>query len=158
VSFAQATIRDRRLDRRIQLQQSQRVGDRRPGAPHAGRDSVLGKPEVIDQLAVGIRFLDRSEVGPLHVLDQRELELLPIHKLANHGRDAVEPGELRGAEAALTRDQLVAVERFRDQDGLDDAVLGDACGEPGQRLLIHGPSRLPGVRPDPADRDLHLTS
>ena len=112
-----------------ELEQAQRVGDGRAGAPDAGRDVVLAEPELVDQLAVGVGRLDRVEVLALQVLDERELELVAIDELADDGRDAIEAGRLGRPEAALAGDELVAVDRLGDEDRLEDAVLGDARAE-----------------------------
>ena len=85
--------------------------------------------ELVDQLAVGVRLLDRVEVRALEVLDERQLELLAIGELADDRRDALQAGQPRGADAALAGDELVAVEGLGDEDRLDDAVLADARGE-----------------------------
>ena len=79
--------------------------------------------ELVDELAVGARRLDRVEVLALEVLDERELELLAIGELADDRRDALQAGEPRGADAALAGDELVAVDRLGDEDRLDHAVL-----------------------------------
>ena len=58
-------------------------------------------------------LLDRVEVGALEVLDERELELVPVGELADDGRDPLQPGHLRGAHASLAGDELVALEGLR---------------------------------------------
>ena len=95
----------------------------------AGRDLVLAEPELLDELAIGVRRLERIEVFALEVLDEREFELLAIGELADDGRDPVEAGGLGRAQPALTGDELVAVDRLGDQDRLEDAVLDDARGQ-----------------------------
>ena len=86
-------------------------------------DVVLGEPELVDQLAVGVGRLDRVEVRALEVLDERELELVAIGELADDGRDALEAGGLGGAQPALAGDELVAVDGLGDEDRLEHAVL-----------------------------------
>ena len=55
---------------------------------------LLGEPELVDQLAVGVRRLDRIEVLALEVLDERELELLAVRQLADDRRDPLQPGRI----------------------------------------------------------------
>ena len=74
-------------------------------------------------------FLHRAEVRPLEVLHESQLELVTIGELADHRRDALEAGQLACPEAALTGDELVAVEGLGHEDRLQDAVLADARGE-----------------------------
>ncbi len=40
-----------------------------------------------------MRLVDRIEIGALDVLDQRDLELVSIGKLAHERRDALQAGE-----------------------------------------------------------------
>ena len=70
-------------------------------------------------------------------------------------RHPVEPGQLRGAPAALAGDQLVRAAGDRaQQDGLEHAALAQRAGERDQRRLVEAPARLPRVRPDQVDRHL----
>ena len=129
VALGQPAVGDRGLDAGREVEQPQRVGDRRAGAPDARRDLVLAEPELLDELAVGVGRLERVEVLALEVLDERELELLAVGELADDGRDALEAGGLGGAEAPLAGDELVAVDRLGDEDRLEDAVLA-RCSRP----------------------------
>ena len=81
--------------------------------PTRSATSLLGQPELLDQLAVGVRLVDRVEVGALHVLDERELELLAIRELADERRDPLEADDPRRADAPLAGDELVAVDASR---------------------------------------------
>ena len=62
-------------------------------------ERLLRQPEVIDELPIRVGLLERTEVRPLEVLDERELELMLIGELAHDRRDALETGEA----AARTR-------------------------------------------------------
>ena len=97
--------------------------------PTRSATSLLGQPELVDQLAIGERLVDRVEVGALHVLDERDLELRAIGELANERGDPFEADEPGRAHAPLAGDELVAVERLGDEHGLEHAVLPDARGE-----------------------------
>ena len=149
VALGQPAVRDRGLDARGEVEQAQRVRDRRSGAADAGRDVLLAEPELLDELAVGVGRLERVEVLALEVLDEREFELLAIGELAHDRRDAVETGGLRGPQPALAGDELVAVERLGDEDRLEDAVLGDARRERRESFGVEPLARLVRVRADP---------
>ena len=123
VALGQSPVGDRGLDARCEVEQAECVRDRRAGTPDTGREAILGEPEFVDELAIGIGGLDRVEILSLEVLDQGELELIAIGELANESRDAVETGRLGRPEAPLTGDELVAVDRLRHEDRLKDAVL-----------------------------------
>ncbi len=129
VTFGDPAVDDGLLDTGVHLQQAKAVRDGRPRTTDQIRELSLCETELVQELAVGRRRLDRIEIGALEVLDESELELRAIGQLSDHGRDPLEPGELRGAKAALSSDQLVAVERLGHEDGLDDPVLADAAGE-----------------------------
>ena len=99
-------------------------------------------------------LLDRAEIRALEVLDEGDLELVAIGELADHRGNALEPGQLAGPEAPLTGDELVAVERLGDEDGLEHAVLADARCERLELVRVEPLARLAGIRLDPRDRDL----
>ena len=110
--------------------------------------------EVIDQLPVGVGLLERTQVRPLEVLHERQLELMLVGELANDRRDAHEPGQARGADATLARDELVALEGLGHEDGLEDTVRGDAGREGLQLGPVDRAAGLVGVGNDPVERDL----
>ena len=154
VALGQSPVGDRGLDARSEVEQAECVRDRRAGTPDAGREAVLGEPEFVDELAIGIGRLDRVEVFALEVLDQGELELIAIGELAHESRDAVEPGGLGRPKPPLTGDELVAVDRLGHEDRLEDAVLGDARRERRETVRIEPLARLMRVGLDPRGRDL----
>jgi hypothetical protein len=98
--------------------------------------------------------LDRVEILALHVLDERELELVAGGQLPDHRRHAFEPGQLGGTDAPLAGDELVAVQRLRHEDRLDDTVVADACREAVELGRVEALPRLVRVAPDPGDRYL----
>ena len=118
------------------------------------RDALLGEPELVDQLAVGERLVDRVEVRALDVLDERDLELVAVRELADERGDALEAREAGGAHAALAGDELVAVEGLGDEDRLEHAVLADARRELLERRVVDAAARLVRVRRDARERDL----
>ena len=110
----------------IELEQAERVRDRRPGAPDLPGDLVLGQAELLVELPEGVGLLDRVEVFALDVLDERQLELLAIGELADDGRDPLETGQPGRLDTTLAGHDPIAVERLRDEDRLENAVIGDA--------------------------------
>ena len=154
MALAEPTVGDRGLDPGRQLEQSEGVGHGRAGSTDPRRDLVLAQPEVVDQLAIGVGGLERIEILALEVLDEGELELIAIGELPHDGRDPLETGRLGGAKAALAGDELVAIDRFGDEDRLEDAVLRDARGQRRQSLGIEALPGLMRVGLDPRGRDL----
>ena len=129
MALGEVTICNRGLNAGSEIEEPQGVGYRRAGPTDPGRDVLVAEPELIDELAIRIGRLERIQVFALEVLDERQFELLSIGELADDGRDPVEPGGLGRAQPALTGDELVAVDRFSDKDGLEDAVLLDTRGQ-----------------------------
>ena len=74
VAGGQLAVGDQPLDRRGQLEQAQGVGDRRPALADPAGHLVVGEAEVLDELLVGRRLLERVEVVAVEVLDQGLLE------------------------------------------------------------------------------------
>ena len=155
VALGQPAVRDRGLDVGVEIEEAEGVRDRRPRLADALRDVLLGEPELLDELAVGQRLVDRVEVGALHVLDEGDLELRPVGELANEGRDALQADQARGPHAALAGDELVAVEGLGDEHRLEHAVLADACRELLEHRVVDPVARLVRVRGDARERHLH---
>jgi hypothetical protein len=158
VALGQSTIGDGRLDARSQVEESKRVGHGRASTADPIGDIVLAEAELVDQLPVCLGRLEGIEIFALQVLDKGELELVAVGELPDDGRDAFEAGRMGGPEPALAGDELVAVNGFRDQDRLQDTVLGDARRERGQTVLIEAFAGLMRVRADARDRDLDGTA
>ena len=60
------------------MQQPQRVGDMRAALADDLREIALGIAEILDEPLIAARFLDRVEIGALHVLDDRQLQSLAV--------------------------------------------------------------------------------
>src|SRR6478752_9465975 len=147
--------RDATLDGRGQLQQPQRVGDLRPRAADALGELLVRAAEVLEQLAVGGRLLERVELRAVKVLQQRVAEHVVVVGLAHDRGDRVATGLLGGAPATLAHDQLVRVlARAAYDDGLQEADLLDRVHQLGERLLLEDLTRLAGVRTDLRDGQL----
>ena len=142
------------LDRRWELEQPERVGDRRAALADLRGDRLVGKPEVLDQLLVRRRLLERVEVVAVKVFDQRVLERGGVVGLAHQRRDPVEPHAPGGTPPSLARDQLVAVLDRPDEHRLEHADLTDRVGQGAEGLLVEVAARLETVRPDRLDGQL----
>jgi hypothetical protein len=83
------------------------------------------------------RFLDRIEVCPLDVLDQRELELLLRCGFFDDHWNRCQPGTAHGTPATLACDQLViAAHQLSYNQGLEQSVLANGCYELFERMLV----------------------
>ena len=85
---------DQLLDRRRELEEPERVGDRRRGSCRPGGRPLVGEPEVLDQLLVRRRLLERVEVLAMEVLDQRLLERRSVSSTSGRWRASRQPGPL----------------------------------------------------------------
>ena len=77
-----------------------------------------------------------------------------IGELADERGDPFEAGEAGRAHASLAGDELVAVERLRDEDGLEHAVLPDARRELLEHGVVDAVAGLVRVGRDPRQRHL----
>ncbi len=96
-----------------QLEQAQGVRDRGPALADPGGHLLVGELELLDELLVGRRLLERVEVGAVEVLDHRLLERRGVVEHSDERRDCGEAGPAGGPPPALAGDELVpvAVER-----------------------------------------------
>ena len=58
VSLADPAVGQRRLDGRVEVEQAERVGDRGPGTADLPGDGLLGEPELVDELSIGLGLLE----------------------------------------------------------------------------------------------------
>ena len=123
-------VLQRALDRRRQLQQPQRVGDRGPALADPGRDLVVGEREVLDELLVGGGLLERVELLAVDVLDERLLERGGVvgRRGRAPGSSGARPGGPR-ASAARRRSARSRRRRRAHEDRLEHADLADRLGE-----------------------------
>ena len=110
--------------------------------------SLVRHAELVDETLQALRLFQWIQVLALDVLDQRHRRGGFVRHVAHQHRHAVQPGQARGAEAALAGDDLVAL-RLRagarerpHEDRLHDALAADAFRQLVQRALVHAGARL----------------
>ena len=127
---------------------------RRVGQPQAVLEVALVLAELVGKLADAVavvpdhpvvhrRLVERRDVLPLEVLDDRDLHRGLVVDVLDQCRDGHVARELRCPPAALARDQLEAVlANGSDEDRLEDAVLADAGRQLLERRLVEGEAWL----------------
>ena len=122
-------------------------------ADHLG-ELVLRIAEPLHQLAITARFLDRVEVRPLHVLDNRDLERVLVGKIPDDRRQLVQLSQLRSPPTPLAGDDLItpACRIGPHHDRLHHALLPDGLGKLGQILLAEILARVEPPRAHQVDR------
>ena len=120
----------------------------------------MGALEVLQQLLIGRSLFKRIELNAVQILQQCVPQHIDVVGIPDHRRDLFQAGFLRGAQATLTHDELVArilslsgVD-FPHHDRLEKPHFRDGGGKFGDVLLIEYLSRLARVRMDQADRNL----
>src|ERR1043166_6317491 len=111
---------DKRLDLRWQLKNSQVISNKSSVAPNPLGNLFLGQVQRVDQLFVGISFLDRIEFLTLDVFDQSELKDSVVGDFPDDCRNAGEPGQLSRAPASFARNQLEQATKSTDEKRLND--------------------------------------
>jgi hypothetical protein len=115
----------------------------------------VGELEVLDQLLIRRRLLERGEILAVEVLDQRLFDRCQIVGGPHHRRDRREAGAAGRPPPPLAGDQLEAgPSTTADQDRLQHTDLLDRRGQLGERLLVEVHAGLVGIRGDVGDRDL----
>src|SRR5689334_9654093 len=99
------------------------------------------------------RFVDRIQVLPLDVLDERDQERFAIGQRADDRGDRLEASLAGRQIAALTGDQLEAVRRRAEKDGLEHTSLADRVRELLDGRWIELGPWLRGVARDLRERD-----
>lgn len=155
VTGGQHPGRDPPLDRRSQLQQTQRVGHLGPRAADPVGQLVVGAVEVLEQLVVGGGLLQRVELGAVEVLQQRVEEKLFVLGGPHDGGDGLQARLAAGAPPALAHDQLVtAGAQLADHDRLEEADLLDGGDQFGEGVLVEDLPGLARVGGDGVERQL----
>ena len=93
----QLAVGEQVLDAGRQAEQAQGVGHRRTALADALGHLVVGQPEVLDELGERGGLLERREVRPVEVLDERLLDGADVVGRPQHGRHRRQPGPRRAA-------------------------------------------------------------
>jgi hypothetical protein len=114
------------LNARRQLEEAEGVCDGRPAFADPAGYLVMGKTEVLDQLLIGGRFIERVQVLALQVLDERLFQAGDVLDLTDEGGDRRETGTASCSVAAFSGDDLVLAgsdlpheNRLENADDLD---------------------------------------
>ena len=89
----------------------------------------MGQLEILDELLIRGRFLDRVEVGTVEILDERVLQRRVVVGVPYERRDGLEADPAGGPPSALARDELVLVAHGTHKHRLEEADLADRLGE-----------------------------
>ena len=155
VAGRQHAGRDPSLHRDRQVQQADRVRHLRTAAPDALRQLVVRGPELLQQLLVRRGLLERVQLRPVDVLEQRVPQHGVVGGRPHDGRDGLQAGRGRGPQAAFAHDQLVPAGRIRpDNDGLQHTEFADRMRQLTQRVLVEHLAWLLGVGVDLRDGEV----
>ena len=99
-------LHDPGLDLLVEIEQAHRVRDRGAAVADLLRDVFLAHAKFVREPRVGLRFLDRVEVGALQIFDQRQLENFEVGRLPDDDRRFGQAGFLGRAPAAFAGDEL----------------------------------------------------
>ena len=106
VTDREQTLDHPSLDLRIEIEQPHGIGDCGPALPDFLGNLFLAHPEFARQPGIGLRFLDRIELGALEILDQGKFENFEIGGLPNDDRRIGQADFLGRAPAAFAGDQF----------------------------------------------------
>ena len=128
-----------------QPQQPQLVGHGGLGAAQLFRRLLLTEPVAVDEPGDGGGLLEAVQIPALEILDEGQhpgvLLVHPGHQ-TGHLPQTRDPG---GPQAALAGDQLIALLRAADGQGLQNAVGADAGGQLLQAGLVKMAAGLLGI-------------
>ena len=103
----------------------------------------MGEAKIGEQGQVALRFFHRVQVFPLEVLDESQLQDLPIVRFDDDRGDLFPARQFGGPPPPLPGDDLIVTgAQPPDREGLDHAVFLDGGGQIGQRSVIES---FPGL-------------
>ena len=109
----------------MEVQQSHCIGDGDAATANLLSDILLSQTELAGQAGITLCLLDRTEISPLQIFYERELEHIPIARDAHDHRHLSEPELLGSAPTAFARDELVPPIHCPNHQRLNDSVLPD---------------------------------
>ena len=141
-----------------QIGQSQGVRDMAPAFADDARDVAVRISIVGAELGVAGGFLERVEVGPLHIFDDGDFERFAVAGLDDDDRDLVQPCPLRRPPAAFAGDDFIErrrrAEMARTTTGWMIAALLDRSGEFIELRVVEPFSRVARIGAQELDRRL----
>ena len=117
-------------------------------------------PVFVQQPAIALGFVQRREILTLQVLDEGDLERLPVGILPDDHRQFVKLGQLRARQRrspAMISKPFGCSGSRRTRIGCRYALLGDRLAS-SQILLANLPARLKPARPQMFDRHVRAAS
>ena len=141
------------------MQKTQGVGHMAAALAQHFRQISLRIGEFAYELIEPPGFLDRVEVRTLDILDNGEFEGFLIVGFNQMDRHIVDPGPLRGAPAALPRNDLVEIGHSGNRthhDGLNETSCADGFSQFLQMIFIEMLAGIARVGPQEFDGDLAL--
>ena len=136
----------------VELQETDEVGDAGAGLAEAIGDRFLREVEVAHQRGHADGLVDRVEVGPLQVLEERQHGAGGVTGFDDAHRDELLAELLEGAQATLAGDELVATLDLTHDDGLEQPLGADGLSEFLDGGLVELFTRLVRVGDDGGDR------
>ena len=125
----------------------------RPGPAYLFGQFFVRGAEVVQQLLIGGRLLQRVELLPVQVLHQRVAEHVVVPGGPHDGRDMGQLSALRCPPAAFPHDQFVPPgASFADDNRLQQAHFPDGVGQLVQGLLVEHLAGLTGIGGNRRDR------
>jgi hypothetical protein len=107
------------------LQKAKGVGDGRSILTNPFAQVVLTDMKLFDQMLEGLRFLDRVEVLPLQVFDERDFKSLSPFRLFHQYRNFSESGLLSGSPATFPYNQFITLVGPSDEEGFENPFLSN---------------------------------
>ena len=143
------------LHGRGELQQADGVADLGPRSADPLGQLLVGAGEVLEQLGIGRRLLQRVELRPVQVLQEGVAQHVRVVGLAHDRGHQGQAGRLSRTPPAFAHHQLEGLRaRGPHHDRLEQPDLADRVDQLGHRVLVEDLARLDPVRSDLVDRHL----
>jgi hypothetical protein len=154
MTHGQAPLGQVCLDFRVEFHKAHRIGNSGPAFADALGDLFLSQAEFLGKTAVSGGFLEGVQVGPLEVLDQRQLQDFLIGGFADNDRGLAQADFEGCAHTALTGDEFVFSTRQSDDQGLDDTPLSNGIHQVTELVISELGTGLKWARHDLVEPDL----
>ena len=146
MAFGQARLEQIAAHGGREMEQPQLVGDERLALAEARGERFLRHAVCAQQLAVAFRLLDKVQVAPLQVFDQRKDGAGLLRGALHDAGHLPHADQATGAQPALAGDELVHAGNTAHDQGLDQPGLRDGGRQLLQALLVELAARLVRVR------------